>query len=420
MVAELNSHAAPVDETATMTSAADVLTERLTPGPTRTRRPQPRPTLNDVWMVLALAGPALVALNASLASIDLTYHLRLGEMIRATGSIPRADSFTFSAPGEPWLDQQWLAQLGLHLVHRLGGFEALVVIRALAVTSISGCVYATCRSRGAGQRVSALATIGGFVVAMPYLSLRPQLLGAACFAIAMFLVVSRHEGIGRLFLVPLLTLVWANVHGSFVFAPALVTFALIADLVSKDPRWRRCLLVLALTISATCVTPWGAGAWGYALMIVSNDTIRSLVTEWVPPSLATPSGAIFLASLITMIVWLGRRTRAVAVLDLAWIAAFALLALTAHRNILWWGIAAAPILAGWQSEHATATKTTRGSRALNVATLGIIGVALVATLPWWRSPSSLVSDIPSPTLMAALNGSAEQGSALLVHQPWAS
>src|SRR5512134_1624062 len=210
---------------AEVANTIELRTDRPAPSPAGVRRARRRPDLEDVWMALALAVPAFLTLVSPLGTIDLAYHLRLGELIRATGAIPERDAFTFTAFGAPWVDQQWLAQVALDLAHRAGGFAGLIVMRAGLVTTVFGLVLATCRSRGGSSRSSSLLTVGGFVLAAPFLALRPQLLGAACFAATVFLITTRGNGRPRLWIVPFLTIVWANVHGSFVFAPALVAFA---------------------------------------------------------------------------------------------------------------------------------------------------------------------------------------------------
>ena len=402
-----------------MTSAVDFQIENPAAPHTSLRRGSLRPTLNDVWLTLALGVPTLFVLLSSLNAIDLAYHLRLGESILASGAIPKTDSFTFTAFGSPWLNQQWLAQVGLHSAHRFGGFGALIVLRALLVAAIAATLFGTCRSRGAGARTSALVTMGGCVMALPYLALRPQLFGAVLFGLVVFLVASRHEGSNFLLAVPLLTVVWANVHGSFVLAPMIVSFALFDDLHTRRSGWRRSGLVLVFTLLATCVTPWGAGVWRYAVALISNDTIRDSIKEWSPPSFATASGTLFLIGVVVMIVWLGHRTDRLPALNLAWIAAFTLLALTAHRNILWWAIAVPPLLVS-RLRHPSSHGADRGSTMMNVIVVAVIGSAIVAALPWWRPPSSLVTGKPSTTLMAEIDESVAPGSNVLVYQPWAS
>ena len=65
-----------------------------------------------------------------MSTVDLTYHVRLGEQI-LHGSLPRVDTFTFSAPGGTWTDQQWLAQAAPRARAPGGRMERRRLLRSL-------------------------------------------------------------------------------------------------------------------------------------------------------------------------------------------------------------------------------------------------------------------------------------------------
>lgn len=380
-----------------------------------------RPSIDDVWLAVALAVPVLVILGSSMRTVDLAYHLRLGQAIVAGTSIPRIDTFTFTASGEPWLDQQWLAQAMLHLVHRGAGFAGLIVLRASLVAIVVVATFASCRARGAGVRSSSLLCLGSFVLALPHLAMRPQLFGAVAFALSAFVLVTRRAHPGRLWLLPVIAVAWANLHGSFVLAPALVGLVVITDVLAHRRLPRHLVPVLAATVVATFVTPWGPAVWRYAAALATDETIRTQVTEWAPPSFSTFAGAMFLLTLVGLTAWLGLRARALAATDVAWVVAFTVLALASSRNVLWWALAVPVVLAASVGPLDRASgAAVRGSRPLNAALLVVLGAGLVVALPWWRPAPSLVEGTPSAALMAAADASVPSGANLFVHQPWAS
>src|SRR5215831_16203505 len=90
-------------------------------------------TLAQLWAFLAVGLPVLGAMIAGLSSVDLAYHLRAGELFLDTGRIPTTDTFTFTAFGDPWLNQQWGAQVILAAVYRLAGWTGLQILRAALV-----------------------------------------------------------------------------------------------------------------------------------------------------------------------------------------------------------------------------------------------------------------------------------------------
>ena len=95
-------------------------------------------TLSRLWAILAILLPVVAALAATLSAVDLAYHLRAGEQILGGGGIPRVDTFTFTAAGHDWVDQQWGAQAILAATYRLAGWTGLVVLRAALVGVLFG------------------------------------------------------------------------------------------------------------------------------------------------------------------------------------------------------------------------------------------------------------------------------------------
>ena len=227
-------------------------------------------SLRHLWAFLAVALPVLAALIAPLAATDLTYHLRAGEAILTTGRIPAADTWTFTVAGEPWLDQQWGAQVILTAVHRVVGWTGLVLFRAALVGLIAATIFELCRRQGTGVRTAALLALGAFAVSAPALALRPQLIGMALFVLTLFLVVDRPPHPRRLWLVVPIAILWANVHGSFFLAPAVLGLAWIADVSERSPRGHLALAVAVVTAVACCLTPFGPSVWVYAAQLGAN------------------------------------------------------------------------------------------------------------------------------------------------------
>ena len=93
----------------------------------------------------------------------------------------------------PWTDQQWLAQVLLALGYRVGGWEALAVLRAALVAAMTGLLVAGRGPRaGRRPRTASILALLAFLLAAPALALRPQL-----FAIVMFAGAAAARGRAR-------------------------------------------------------------------------------------------------------------------------------------------------------------------------------------------------------------------------------
>jgi hypothetical protein len=337
------------------------------------------------------------------------------------GSVLRVDPFTFSATGQAWLDQQWLPQVVLAGIHGLGGWPLLSIVHAGLVALAFGLLLAACRARGASDRLAAWLTLAAFLVAAPALAMRPQLLGLVLFALSLWLLTAgRRRWPAIVWLLPVVAAVWANVHGSFVLAPALVVLAWLDDRSSHS-----LLLVAVVTAAATLVNPFGVGVWTYAAGLTTNPEITRLVTEWQRTSPLTATGAVFYVSLAValLIAWSSRRDLRIG--EWFGLIAFAALGAYAERGVAWWAVAAAWLLARPLATTATvaATRSERRSR-INLALVAAVVLLAVAVLPWpYRSTSSgalpLLVDAPEG-IGAAVRAVAGPDDRLVAAQAWAS
>jgi hypothetical protein len=383
-------------------------------------------TLARLWAFLAVGLPVLAAFIADLSSVDLAYHVRAGEMILDTGRIPTTDTWSFTAAGSPWLNQQWGAQLILGLVYRLAGWTGLVLLRAGLVGLTFGFLFEACRRRGLDLRRAAWLTLGAFVVSAVALALRPQLLAMALLALTLLLVADRRAHPDRLWAVPLIVLVWANVHGSFFLGPVVLGLAWLEDVHDGVPNRHRLLLLAVVSAAIALVNPFGIGVWTYAIGLSTNPFVTQRISEWQPTTLRTVPGMLLFGSVAAVIVLIARRARLVAWPTLASLGTFASIGVYAIRGVAWWPLGAAVAVAGLIAGPSERPRRPERSTRLNVAIAGLIVIACILLLPIWRStdarvraPAGVVGEAP-PGITEALRSIVKPGAHILNPQPWGS
>jgi hypothetical protein len=391
-------------------------------------------SLSRLWAFLAIGLPVLAATIASLPTVDLAYHLRAGAITLDTGSIPRFDTFTFTASGAPWQNQQWGAQVLLAIAYRLAGWTGLVLLRAALVGVAFGLLFDICRRRSGSVRMAAWLTLAAFVCTAVTLGLRPQLFAIALFATVLWLVVQRRERPKLAWIVVPLVLVWANVHGSFFLGPLLVGIGLVEDLIERDPGRRRTAAVLVSTLAATLVNPFGVDVWIYAIGISTSGLITSRVTEWQPTTVRTPEGALFFVSaglVAIAFVVAALRGRDIRPTALLWLVPFLAIGAYAVRGLAWWPFVAVVVVAGLvatpsRTAPAPARDGTPAMRRMNVGLAAVLVLAGIASLPLWRpidpglqTPAGVVGTAP-PGITAALRTVARPTDRILNPQPWGS
>ncbi len=82
-------------------------------------------TVPRLWLVVVLGAVGAMQLAVGLNAVDLAYHVRAGALMVDGGHVLRTDVFAWPTAGQPWLDQNWGAQLVLYGLWRVGGFPLI-------------------------------------------------------------------------------------------------------------------------------------------------------------------------------------------------------------------------------------------------------------------------------------------------------
>jgi hypothetical protein len=379
-------------------------------------------TLPQLWALVAVVLPMVVVVGY-LSTVDLAYHIRAGDFMLSSQSLLRTDTFSFTSNGSSWLNQQWGAQIVLSLVFKGLGWAGLALVHAALVGTIFVFVYLACRAKGAPARISAWVSLAAFAASLVNLSLRPQLLGMALFALTLWLVVDRKGHPGRFLAIPVAVVVWANVHGSFFLGPLLVLLAWVEDR-HEGRLATRTLLVGAASVAATLVNPFGPRVWSYVSSLSRNSDITAHVTEWQAPSIRGPGGALFFLSVAAVATLLARREGLVPWTTIIWLGAFFLIALTAIRGTAWWAMAAAPAVVGLVGNRRSRRRDLPAS-ALNTAIAFLLVIPGLALFPWSLvgtpadSPGKRVPGAPVGLTME-IRRVAEPGDRIFNAQVWGS
>lgn len=378
-------------------------------------------------------GGCLVAFTALLRPImpnDFWFHLATGRLIARTGGIPVVDTFSHTQAGAEFFNQSWLAQLAYFGLHRLGGLPAVLVAHAgLLVASYALLVW-LCRRRGAGTKLGVLVVVGIVLPAsVTNWGVRPQSLAIPLFAA--FLVVleryrlercpldaadERDSGPRGLWPLPVLMVLWVNIHGSFVVGLALLGLVLAGEAIKRGvlrrpaltwPAWRRLLGWGAVTSVAVLANPQGPAVLRYVANLVTTPAVRELIAEWAPPTVGTFAGAgFFLAAVVVLAVAVYARRRP-DLTDVVVVVAFFVLGLSATRNGIWFAMVAAPFAAAQAGTRRRRPESRDpGNPALNVAVAALLLALLVVVLPWVKPhvlppPAAGLTSADTPAAAAA-------------------
>jgi hypothetical protein len=320
------------------------------------------PNLGDILFLLLLQIPLSFLPSYVFGDGSTGWHLVNGDYILQNHHVATQDLISYTHADAPWVAYEWLSDVLMAGLVKLGGLNLLAVAVASAVGLLIIFLYQRCRKEGAHFLLAAfMCTITVIIMAIHWLA-RPHLF--TFFGVYLFttrLDDFYRDQIRRWHLLVPLTLfmvLWVNCHPAFLFGFVLLAIYLVSSLflavVSGEGEKRheyvqkvRWLGVTTLSCAAaTLINPYGFALFQYISNYLKGSRVLANTAEFLSPvfhgALQPTCLEILFALLLLGLAFSSRRLSLPRVLVCL---AFAHLALSAVRNMPLFAIIALPAIA---------------------------------------------------------------------------
>ena len=265
---------------------------------------------------------------------DYWWFMRVAQETLRNGAFPAQELISFTQAGAPVTYQFWLAGMGLYAAHQVGGALTTALLRGILVAGLYFFVWLACRRAGAGAGLASLLTLLAALAGSNNWAMRPQDYGYPLFGLILWALWRWGEGENRsLWALPLASVLWVNLHGSFVLLFALAGAALV---FGKGDR-RQLAIALAFALLASLANPQGALVWRTVFQMTGDASIQQFSKEWLPPVNSGWQMNLFFGWLLAFVVFAGLSSRRLNVLHTVWFLGLGWLALTGLRYGIWFG-----------------------------------------------------------------------------------
>lgn len=287
---------------------------------------------------------------------DLWWHLRTGEAIVSNGRVPQTALFAYTIPHNIWIVQQWLTDALMWQLYEWFGLSGLIVIFALIVTDAFMLVYMRCAGR---PYLASGVIILAYLTSALILGARPQMFNLLFLSFLIFIL----EGVRQnkwpqwtLFLLPVITLLWANMHSGFLTGLVIMDAYFVGEAAQrflKKPDeltlpWAsvwKLAAAIALSGLAALINPSGLDLVLFPLGTLSSDAIQNNIVEWFSPDFHSPYWLFFAAMLALGSLSLVFSQRRVTITDLLLFFGTGWMGLTSIRHVPLFALAASPVIA---------------------------------------------------------------------------
>jgi hypothetical protein len=252
---------------------------------------------------------------------------------------------TVWAHGRRWVDQQWLAQLTLYGLQRLGGLRLVMLVHAAFAAGGLAAAAVLTRRLGATARSATWVCIPMLVAYYPEaVVMRPQSFTYVLFvAVLALLLLDGGAPSRRVFFVFPALILWANLHGSVVVGAALVSLYGVLGLIRGGEGRGRFAALTVLPWACILASPYAVELPSYYEKILVSAHFGRYVTEWRAATPGLSTAPLYL--LVVVGAWLFGRVRGKASpFEVVAFFLTAAMAFQAVRNMAWFGLTAVVVL----------------------------------------------------------------------------
>jgi hypothetical protein len=315
-------------------------------------------------LVVALLLIFIMAARTPLDS-DLWWHLSAGQETLRQGAVLRADVFSYTRAGTPWVNAFWLFDVAMLEIYRAAGYLGLGLLVALLATLSMGIVFL--QSDGPVS-LKVCALLLGSVVASVGWPPRPLLASLVLLALVGYILyLYKRRGIDRLWTLPIIFALWSNLHGGYPLGILLIGAVMAGEALNHLlklpvehvlpwPKILRLGLWTAAGALAVLVNPNGIQMWLLPFQTVNIQVLQNLIPEWAAPDFHVLIQQTLLWLLLAVFAAVALSGRVMDGGDLLVVLGFGYMAMLARRNFSPFAVVAVPVLtryaayalAGWQ------------------------------------------------------------------------
>ena len=224
---------------------------------------------------------------------DTGWHIRTGETIVDTGTLPRTDPYSFTRHGEPWFAWEWGADVLMGAVHKKAGLPGVAALYALTIAACTWLWFRLHWAVGGDFLLACLMVSPMLSTANMHWLARPHVF-SWIFLLAALLAAERVRGGFRpwhALAIAAFSALWANLHASFFFAPLIAGLYAAGcavrpllwelDAAAEFQRARWFALAALSALAGSFLNPYGWQLHAHLAHYLTNHELLARVGEFL-------------------------------------------------------------------------------------------------------------------------------------------
>ena len=267
------------------------------------------------WIILLfLVAISIFSLSFFQMDPDYLWHIKAGEYMIQHGLLTK-DVFSWSVVSKYWISHEWLFEVFIYGLKVIFGKLHLFIYCFTFMTLLLLSIYHGNKEHLNKNLLFTIIWFSCSLILTFCMQGRPQLISNVLLSFTIYFLYDlyKNKDSKKIYFVPLITILWANVHGGSSNLPYLLCFIFMitglfqfkfskieANKMSKI-QLKKYFLVGILSMIAVCINLHGFKMFTYPYENMMDSTMLQNIAEWRNTSLSEWSHYIYFGLLLFII-----------------------------------------------------------------------------------------------------------------------
>ena len=304
-----------------------------------------------LWLVVISISFAILSFYA--IEPDYFWHIKAGEYMVHHGILTK-DIFSWLLTSKYWMSHEWLFEVLLYSLKTIFGTYHVYVYSFLSIFMLSSVLFFPNREKITKNIPFSMIYLLFFLLLfIPFVQARPHMISFSFLSFTLWVLMDLYENEDskKIYFLPVITILWANVHGGSSNLPYLLSFLFFLIgffpftsskmeniTTTKKQRMKYLVITLLCMIGVFC-NIHGYKMFFYPYQNMGNMTMISSIVEWQPTTLNDVSHYLYYAFLLFLLFLLLFSRKKIRFIDFMLLLFFAYLGLKSIRFWLYLYIA---------------------------------------------------------------------------------
>jgi len=289
------------------------------------------PSVADLIFVATLCVLVFTPLSVRLlGDAGIGWHIRTGQQILATHSVPHVDPFSSTMAGKPWFAWEWLYDTVVGELEAQLSLNGVVWFTAVVIAAVFAWTFRLLIARETQICIAVALVLLALSASTIHFLARPHVL-SWLFTLAWFWILDSSDRDGsalsrRLWLLPPMMLLWVNIHGGWLMGFVLLGIFLLSALwtrfrtkenrledslqkIAAVKRARKLAWITLFSAVASLGNPYGWKLHAHVYTYLSNRFLMDHIDEFQSPNFHLIAQRCFLVLLLVTLAALALRGR---------------------------------------------------------------------------------------------------------------